>query len=306
MIITQDPEYRRKLLDEQRSRMGVGIRRAGIHVSDLVFCTRKAWAERVSEFSEEIDDNTVLTFTRGLSHEDLLAEAVNQVRTGFCFVCQENYPMDPQLAETQQCPVCGDTLLVGTIDWVAIEGDDYGPVEMKSTLKSARKKLAEDMPWYLDQLKSYMFMHGRSRGRVCILHIMGDYARGNEDERGNGPRAELIVYSCEWSSEYEREAWGRVLGRRKAQVESSLVPPLSPDAPAHAYICDYCIVGEMLPTGQACERWPWVKQPDGRYLRKGSATLKRSTMTDLMDELKELGARINTNDGNSDANIFGP
>lgn len=289
MIITRDPEYRSKLLDEQRRRMGVGVRRSGLHVSDLVFCTRKAWAERTTQFTEEIDDNTVLTFTRGLSHEDLLAEPVNQVRTGYCFVCQHNYPMDPQIAETQCCPVCGDTLMVGTIDWVAIDGDnDYAPVEMKSTLKSARKDLAADMPWYLDQLKSYMFMHGRNYGRVCVLHIMGDYARESEDVRGAGPRAEMIVYKCEWQSDYEREAWGRVLGRRKVQVEGSNKPPIGDDSPAHQYICSYCVVGELLPDGTQCEKFPWVKQGDGRYIRKGSKTLERSSMESLIEELAAM------------------
>src|SRR3546814_7255796 len=54
------------------------------------------------------------------------------------------------------------------------------------------------MPWYADQLKTYMAIHGRSKGRIAIMHIMGDYSRGDDDIRGNGPEPELAVYELEW------------------------------------------------------------------------------------------------------------
>lgn len=307
MIITRDDSYRRKLLDEQRSRMGVGVRRTGLHVSDLVFCTRKAWAERVTEFVGDIDDTTVLTFVRGLSHEDLFASALDQIRSGFCFQCQQNLAMSPEIAETQRCPDCGERLLVGTIDWVEItEGGVIEPVEMKSTLKSARKDLVDDMPWYLDQLKSYLFMHGQKSGYVCVLHIMGNYAREDPDVRGNGPKPELVTYRCEWQSEDERTAWGQVLARRAAWVQQDMgKPPLGEDSPAHNYICDYCTVGQMLPDGTECERFPWVKLDDGRYARKGSKVATRSSIEDMMAELAKIGESTHVSTPNTIDSIPG-
>jgi hypothetical protein len=290
VLIERDEDYRRKLLDDQKSRMGIGIRRVGLHVSDLVFCARKAWAERVTEFAADVDDGTVLTFLRGLSHEGLLEESLNQVRSGYCFPCNTNYAIDARLAETQRCPACNDTLLVGTIDWVTLDPDnsDYIPVEMKSTLKSSRKRLAQDMPWYIDQLMSYLYMHGRDEGRICILHVMGNYARGNQDERGGGPRAELIVYKVRWRSSYARQRWGEILYRRKLKVEGLNKPALDEDSPVHDYICEYCVIGERLPDGTECERFPWVRQSDGRYLKKGSKTLERSNIDDMLRELESI------------------
>lgn len=293
MIITRDTDYRQHLLDTQRSRMGLGERRSGVHVSDLVMCIRKAWAERVSDHILEVSDQTVLTWLRGLSHEALLTDGVEQVRSGFCFQCQTNYPYTPQLAESNSCPHCNDELLVGTIDWVTLEGidddamtiDDFIPVEMKSTLKSSRKTLEDgDMQWFIDQIKSYMFMHGRDSGRICILHVMGDYSRGNPDIRSEGPQAELRVYRVSWENPQERADWGAELNASKQLVQGDELPPLDARSPRHSFICDYCIIGQRLPNGKECELYPWTA--DG--IRKGSQLASVMSLEDIERELESL------------------
>jgi len=295
IIIKVDIEYRARILREQRQKMGAGVRRDGIHVSDLVFCTRKAWAERIVGFVEDVPDSTILLWVRGLSHEDLVADGIEQIRAGWCFSCEKMLTWTPEISDGGGlCPTCGDSLMVGTIDWVMMESlnadseaiDDYVPVEMKSTLKSSRKNL-DDMPWYADQLKTYMAMHGRSRGRIAILHNMGDYSRGDSDVRGSGPEPELKVYELTWRDASAAKNWLAEMKRRKLMLESPFMPPLDAASPAHDYICDYCTVGEKLPNGHRCELWPWQQQPSGVYTRRGSGKTDMS-MDDMMNELSSL------------------
>jgi hypothetical protein len=293
IIIRPDPEYRRRILTEQRTKMGVGVRRDGLHVSDLIFCSRKAWAERVMDFAENVPDETILLWVRGLSHEDLIADGIEQIRAGYCFQCVKVISWGPDIADRGgHCPHCDDTLMVGTIDWVMLEStdglalDDFKPVEMKSTLKSSRKTL-DDMPWYADQLKTYMAMHSRKKGNIAILHVMGDYSRDNPDIRGNGPKPELNVYEVEWRDPSASKNWLAEMRWRKSLVEGTEMPLLDSRSPAYDYICDFCIIGEKLPNGQQCEKWPWQQQPSGVYTRKGSKTMDMS-MDDMDAELQKL------------------
>lgn len=294
IIIRPDPEYRARILREQREKMNPGGgRRSGLHVSDLIFCTRKAWAERMMNFAENVPDETILLWVRGLSHEELIADGVEQVRAGYCFGCMKIVPWGPEVADRGgTCLTCGETLMVGTIDWVMLESsdgttlDDFKPVEMKSTLKSSRKTL-DDMPWYADQLKSYMAMHGRQMGKIAILHVMGDYSRDDPNIRGNGPKPELNTYELEWRDPSAPANWLAELALRKGQVEGTTKPPLDSRSPVHNYICDYCIVGEKLPDGTQCEKFPWALQPSGVYTRKGTASSDMS-MEDMMNELNKM------------------
>jgi len=301
MKITRDTEYRRHLLDAQRARMGIGVRRTGVHVSDLIMCVRKAWAERVSEHVEQISDNTVLTWLRGLSHEALLTDGVEQVRAGYCFSCQQAHTYTPQIADTNCCPVCGDTLMVGTIDWVTLEGEDgkpiedFVPVEMKSTLKSSRKTLEDgEMAWFVDQIKTYMAVHGRMKGRVAILHIMDDYSRGDVNIRSEGPTAELRVYCVEYNDEQEMADWLVTMHHRKDVVEGDVLPLLDSESPVHPFICDYCIIGERLPDGSQCDSFPWTREG----VRKGTKLAQKMTMDEIAAELSAMSAAA---EGGSDA-----
>lgn len=295
IIIRPDPEYRQRILTEQRAKMGAGKRRDGIHVSDLVFCVRKAWAEKTYGYVEEVPDETILLWVRGLSHEDLIADGPEQIRAAYCFTCHRLWPWGPDIADRDgHCPTCSETTMVGTIDWVMMESteegstvlDDFTPVEMKSTLKSSRKTL-EDMPWYADQLKTYMAIHGRKRGRVAIMHINGDYTRGDADIRGNGPKPELKVYEISWRDPSAADNWLVEMGERKKLLEGATKPPLDGRSPAHDYICQFCDVGEQLPDGTQCEKWPWQLQPSGVYTRKGSGKQDMS-MDDMMEELEKM------------------
>lgn len=293
IIIEADPEYRRRILNEQREKMGGGKKRSGTHVSDLIFCVRKAWAERKLDFAEQVPDETILLWVRGLSHEDLIADGPEQIRGGYCFQCRKMYPWSPEIADRDgRCAECNEVLLIGTIDWVLLESsdgenlDDFSPVEMKSTLKSSRKTLY-DMPWYADQLKTYMAMHGRTSGKIAILHNNGDYSRDNPDIRGSGPKPELNTYRLQWRDPSAADNWLAEMHERKMSLEGPTLPPLDHRSPAYDYICDYCVVGETLPDGTTCERFPWVKQPSGVYTRKGSKVMDMS-MADMQAELDKL------------------
>lgn len=290
LVVEEDPEYRKKILDAQRAKMSIGQKRTGTHVSDLLMCIRKAWAERYSDEVYDPPDKTVLTWMRGLSHEDLTSEIMDQVRVGYCFRCDDMWPWDALLEELQSCPKCQDTLMVGTVDWVTIDGDelDYSPVEMKSTLKSARKKLI-DMAWYADQCKTYMMVHKKPKGRIGVFHMMGAYKRDDPDEMSTGPDASFVVYRIQWKAKDVREAWRQTLLRRKTKFEDlNHMPPIDEDSPGrHPMICQFCLVGERLPTGQECELWPYRRLQDGTYVKKDS-NKKDLTMDEMLDELRGL------------------
>ena len=286
--VTIDPAYRKKLMDNQRARMRSGVKREGTHVSDLITCVRKSWAERWTDYVQEPTDKTILTWMRGLSHEDMMAETLNSIRVLYCFSCDEI--TSDRLKENDTCDTCSDPLMVGTMDWVTIEGEelDYSPVEMKSTLKSARKTLL-DMAWYADQVKTYMAIHKKDKGRVGVFHVLGDYRREDKDLRSSGPDAQFIVYRLNWKEESGRDAWLSIMLRRKNKLEDpKVMPALDEDSPGrHPFICSFCDVGEKLPNGKECEKWPYRKLQDGTYVTK-SSDKRDVSIEDMMAELKEM------------------
>jgi hypothetical protein len=288
IIVEPDYEYRQRLLDNQRQRMGIGTRREGVHVSDLIFCSRKSWAERQTDYVPEVSDSTVLTWLRGLSHEDLLSEGVIQVQAGFCFTCQR---VSGQLGETS-CPDCTDVLLTGTIDWIQVlDPETFVPVEMKSTMKSSNKG-PQDLAWYFDQIKSYMAIHNLPLGRVAILHVRGDYSFGDPDVRSDGPQADFRVYAIRWRDPSARDNWLARLNIRKHKVLGNPMPALDYDSPAHDMICSYCAIGERLPNGNECEKFPWKRLNDGTYVRKGSKKSAKS-LDEMLAELRVIQATVN-------------
>ncbi len=290
LTVEPDPEYRKKLLDAQRVRMRSGVKREGTHVSDLITCVRKSWVERWTDYVFEASDKTILTWMRGLSHEDMMAETMQSVRVWYCFECDTI--LSSLDHEDSECSICHQSLMVGTMDWVSIEGEelDYSPVEMKSTLKTARKTLI-DMAWYADQVATYMAIHKKSMGRVGVFHVMGDYRRDDPDVRSDGPDAQFIVYRLNWKDnpEEKRKQWLNTILRRKQKLEDqNHMPPLDEDSPGrHPFICNFCEVGEKLPSGEECTKWPWRRLQDGTQVKKGSDK-KDVSIDDMMKELKEM------------------
>ena len=288
VIVTVDGEYRKKLLDNQRMRMRSGVKREGTHVSDLITCVRKSWAERWSDYVQTPSDKTILTWMRGLSHEDLTSEIMNSVRVWYCFSCDEVY--SDRTKEDDTCDTCDESLMVGTMDWITMEGDelDYSPVEMKSTLKTARKGLI-DMAWYADQVKTYMAMHKKDKGRIGVFHVLGDYRRDDPDVRSDGPDAQFIVYRLNWKDGSGRDEWLSIFLRRKNKLENpNQMPALDEDSPGrHPYICSFCDVGEKLLDGSECAKWPYRRLKSGQYVLKGS-NKQDVTIDEMMAELKEM------------------
>ncbi len=286
--VTIDPEYRKNMLDNQRVKMQSGVKREGTHVSDLITCVRKSWLERYTDYVMEPSDKTILTWMRGLSHEDLMSEILDSVRVWYCFGCDEMYTDRP--SEDDTCPVCQQTFMVGTIDWVTLEGDtlDYSPVEMKSTLKTANKTLI-DFAWYADQIKTYMAMHKKDKGRIGVFHVLGDYRRDDPDMRSDGPDAQFIVYRLNWKEDSGRREWLDTMERRKKKLEFPwMMPALDEDSPGrHPYICNFCDVGELMPNGEECAKWPYRKLKTGQYVLKES-NKRDVSMDDMMKELKEM------------------
>lgn len=122
--------------------------RTGIHVSDLVYCLRKAWYRRQEDFKEDLDNNSILFFVRGRSLHDLLEKlyAQREVRVKYNGV-------------------------KGTIDAIT---HDNQIVEIKTT-----KKLWKDQPndHHLKQIAYYMAMYGTNRGVLLYYEIQDNNLR---------------------------------------------------------------------------------------------------------------------------------
>ncbi len=229
MKIEPDPAYGKRVLNSLRERLGVGgQRRPGVHVSELVFCLRKAWHERRRP-ELLTSDSTVLTWARGLSHEALFATSdATQVVYGHCFTCGHKVRDHSGDVESEACPVCGSEMLFGTIDWI----DDGIAVEAKSTMKSSKATL-HDMLWYADQALSYAWLAEMPEARVVVFHVMGDWKPGT-------PEPVLATYKVSFESEEERARWGETLKRRYAVVLQDREPALGPEAPVYDWMCSYC------------------------------------------------------------------
>lgn len=217
MKIWEDTRYRRRLLVKLRERMSGS--RTGVHVSDLILCIRKSWLER-NAFTPQ--DRDLLVWLRGQSHENLLREEhPGPASLAYCLSCSEL--LRP---EETCCPSCGDTPIVGTVDWTR----KGMPVEAKSTMKSSRADLYE-LAHYADQALTYALMRGKNEARVVVYHVNGNW-KGDTDPV-------LRVWRVQFDPG-EKEELRRTLLRRKAKFESDTMPPLDEDSPVYSWICKYC------------------------------------------------------------------
>lgn len=216
--IVEDLDAYQRVVDELRTRLNVDQPREGIHVSELLFCVREAWALRRVDSAEgreallgETTDETMLVWAIGHSHEAILGQGRPNIKAG---------PLDD---------------IVGNIDWMA----DDGIWECKSTRASAKKSL-EDIPHYTDQVAAYCYMMGQTEAHVSVLHLMGDY------NRDGPPKAILKVYKVTFAQKVLR-AWWEELLRRKALLLGLEAPPLESGAsPSYEWKCGYCRIRALI------------------------------------------------------------
>lgn len=133
----EDFEFRDELLE----RLHVAFSRSdreGIHISDLIYCLRKAWYRRQPGYEQDLTDDSILYFVRGRSLGDLI---------------EKMFPKREFIVEHDG--------VIGTIDAV----DEGAVYEIKTT-----KKLWKDEPSRANALQCRYYMAMRNERIGYLLY----------------------------------------------------------------------------------------------------------------------------------------
>ena len=260
-----DEEYTEKLNKQVMRRFGSGGVRPATHVSDTLYCLRKAHQQKkYPQFVEAPSSNTILTWALGLIFEDTVAEGQTQERVAFCFKCDCAYWINndgqllegaiihelPEEGEHVSCRVCGSRFLVGTADYI------YEDIchEVKQTRKSRRQGV-EGANWWIEQLITYVWLHRTltgsetKDGRIITNWLMGSYDRAKKGEKPRPPNAALDAFRLSFSEE-ALDKWKIEIKRRKDIVEGEETPAA---LPLYPFECSGCSIGKAT----ACEGYIW-------------------------------------------------
>ena len=223
MKVTIDTQMRDILLSEAAKARFTESRRDSIHVSDLLYCLRRSFFEKLGEEAEG-DTKGNLTMMLGEAFQAWLLPGVE----GAAF------------RVTYEGVVC-------TPDGIAVlESGERVPLEIKSTRTSSNKipgyaYSGATLNHYVDQVATYCLSLGVTSGRIAVLYMSGDY-RANRD-------ATLVVYAVAFSQE-ELERWARIISHRQALLLSAMQtgepPPIDEHLP---WACGYCPYHEKLCPG---------------------------------------------------------
>jgi hypothetical protein len=239
-LVEEDTELYERVVARMKERMGVDRPRPGIHVSELIYCLRKAWQlrqigdDRVNVLGET-GDETVFVWVVGHSHEAIFGQGSvrgkSELKDGIWYTPDffaEPADLIELLESTDE-----DFFTAGKL------------TEMKSTRASAKKRLDEgDMEHYKDQLASYMAAEGRTEGWIWVFHINGDYYHQTTEGKGKGagPKSILKLWHLVFDKR-ELDRWWETLRANKVILEGTDMPPA---APSFEFECGYCPVRELI------------------------------------------------------------
>jgi hypothetical protein len=273
-----DEEYTEKLNNQVLRRWGSSGVRPATHISDLLYCLKKAHQQKAHpDWAEEPGKNTILTWALGLIFEDTISEGITQERIAFCYKCDTAFWINgagqlfvpehmcavgeglielPEGGEHVFCPLCEDRLLVGTTDYIF---EDMVH-EVKQTRKSQRKGV-EDAPWYIEQLLTYTWLHQEltkstnTQGRIVVNWLMGRYGESRVNYKPKPPSAALDAFRLTFPQE-AIDAWKWEMKRRKDITEAEDIPPALPN---YDFECAGCGIGRAT----ACENFIWKVNDEG-------------------------------------------
>lgn len=276
-----DPEYTDHIREIVRRRFP-GLPRNATHVSDLLYCLRRAWCNKQQETERQLDDDTLATFYGGTVFEDCMAEGETGLTRAYCFNCKAVSVVQgrrPDQKEQATCVVCGKRWLLYTTDWV-VDGIVH---ECKQTRKSRRHGPSRAPNW-IEQLATYVMFEQLAQrstsdwGRIVANWLMGDYARAKKGEKPTPPRAGIDAYKVVFKPDEESnwDTWLVELRRRKNIVEGKEMPPLTDmvneraRSPVYEYECSNCTVGQEI----GCLNYIW--DDEGKE-KEREVTLDEST-----------------------------
>ena len=250
ILVEEDIELYERVVSSMKERMGVDRPRPGIHVSELIYCLRKAWQlrqigdNRINTLGET-GDETVFVWVVGHSHEAIFGQGSvrgkSVLKDGIWYT--PDFFAEPETVRD----------LMERADFVDADPEEYAEAffaagkltEMKSTRASARKRMDDgELQHYLDQTASYAAAEGRTDAWIWVFHIMGDYYHQTTEgkKRGAGPKASLKLWHLKFDQR-ELARWWETLLHRKEILEGDDMPP---PAPAFEWECGYCPVRELI------------------------------------------------------------
>lgn len=222
MIIKQNPRAASALLrlaDEHRK--GTHPRAPGLHVSDLIYCRRKAWYRRHFPLPEVLDEDTLALFLMGQGHHAVFQRCVPE--------------KEEQLTLHFPHPGGDCFIVTGTPDMNLPDAPKL-PGEIKTTRMSVNKEPVAGAPHYIEQVASYCLARDVHKCRLYVYHLNGGYGKGK-----GGMKPKMIAWDIRFTPE-ELDAWRDELTLRAFQVEHGNGAGGPPDAPGTHYKweCGYC------------------------------------------------------------------
>jgi hypothetical protein len=141
MNITKNSVMKDEIFDNIR--VAVVGEREGIHLSDLIYCTRKAYFRKKGLSPKPTNDQCILWLT------------------GFAFQAFM-FPLDKEIPVIYEGVVCTPDIPRG--------------IEVKSTRQSMRKFIPEGMHHWLMQIMGYMKALGKTKYDLAVMFVCGAYA----------------------------------------------------------------------------------------------------------------------------------
>lgn len=257
--IEEDTELYERVVSQMRERMGVDTKRPGDHVSDLIYCLRKAWVKKhvvgddVKELLGDTPDETAFVWIIGHSHEAIFGQGSirgkSQTKDGIWYT--PDFFAEPatvrELMEATWPTDVTDEAAAEVFRTMPNEAFyEIGKLtEMKSTRASANKRLDEgEMQHYIDQVAAYAAAEGREEVWIWVFYIMGNYYHQTKEGKasGAGPKAMLRLWKLTFD-ERTRRLWWETLIHNKEIVNGMKMPPA---APKYDWECGYCQVRELI------------------------------------------------------------
>jgi CRISPR/Cas system-associated exonuclease Cas4 (RecB family) len=225
MQISENPRAAEAMIRQAHATHEARSPRAeGLHVSDLIYCLRKAWYRRAGVPAPDLHPDELQVLLLGHSQHVLLQ-------------CEGERERPITLA-------LGGETVHGTVD-LLLHGKL--PVEIKTTRTSSKKAPQLTAPHYLEQLAAYCLGLRNRSGRLAVWHLHGDY--------GQHRLPQLKVWDVTFTAR-ELERWEAELSRRVTLVTTD-----TPPAPGDHYDweCRYCPFHEAR--GGPCPGGPGREAP---------------------------------------------
>jgi len=175
-------------------------------ITRLVCCPRKTYF-RLSGIEVEYDEETILTFSRGKAHHEIL-----------------------EVYESKEIEKWKDGIR-GDIDMIGERVTEIYTTTIGLKRDWHPNHILSKFPMKVLQLMAYLYMTGTTEGDLMVFYLMGDYKRPIKPE--------LEVYTI-FSNVIETEVTWDMLLDKKRVIEQALKDGIPPNEKGEKYECQNC------------------------------------------------------------------